>query len=307
MFAQKFDFDEYEKFFSDTYLIEKTFPVGKGMVLQNDAMIGQLAKKCIVNFMEIGGRYYFVAYLNSAGLLRSELGNQVLNVHKNANFSMIYAHDPYFGSTAISYRSLDDRSDSTEISKINGGGGHRNASGASIPFKVDNPQGRVIDAYRTYYMLENLYSVNKNGKIFLLLNTACTGKHNVRYLMQERFVNDEGLVKNKSRTDKNLPGFQEGLFCMRNRTNDQNLDEVYSGAITWHYDGFNDRYDLTAKFLPDVLNVDALKNFASPDLVSNSDPRTCFGFKDLKNCMYMISYPRSFADNFEVFANQFLK
>lgn len=308
MFAQKFDFDEYEKFFSDTYLIEKAFPIGTGMVLQNDATIEQLSKKCIVKFMEIGGRYYFVACLNSAGVLRSELGNQVLNLLKNANFSMIYAHDPYYGSTSISYRSLDNRSDSTEIAKINGGGGHRNASGAGIPFKVDNPSGRVIDDYRAYYMLENLYSANVNGKTVLLLNTACTGKHIVRYLMQERFVNEEGLAKNKTRTEKGLPGLQEGLFCMRNRIDNQKFDEVYYGAIAWYFDGFTGRYNVTAKFLPGVLNIETLKKFASPDPISivDPDPKDCFDFKDLKNDLYKISFPGSFAVNIEAFLSRLL-
>lgn len=306
MFAQKFDFDEYEKFFSDTYLIEKAFPIGTGMVLQNDATIEQLSKKCIVNFMEIGGRYYFVACLNSAGVLRSELGNQVLLVLKNANFSMIYAHDPYFGSTSISYRSLDNRSDSTEIARINGGGGHRNASGAGIPFKVDTPPGRVIDPYRAYYMLENLYSVSRNGKTFLLLNTACTGKHLVKYLMQERFVNEEGAIRNKSRIEKGLPGLQEGLFCMRNRTDDQKLDEVYSGAITWFYDGFTKRYNVTAKFLPGTLNVEALSQAAAADLESVADAQNRLEFKDLKNDLYKISFPESCAKDFEAFFNKFM-
>lgn len=258
LFSQKFDFNEYEKLFLDSYLIEQVFPIGSGMVQRNNDLIDKLTKATSVAFIEIKDRYYFIALNNSAGVLRSELGNNVLKVLKNANFSMIYYHDLFNGSTIISYRSLDDRTDSTEIAKINGGGGHRNASGAIVPYIVNNPPGRVIDPYRLYYILDNLYSItsnSRNNKKFIVLNNISANKYILQYLLQERYCNEDGLIKNKSRTDKGLVGFQEGLFCMRNRYNNQELDEVYSGAITWFYDGYEKRYNLTAKFLPDVFNV----------------------------------------------------
>lgn len=297
MYGQDFDFAEYEKFFSDQYLIETAFPTGAGMVLRDDSIIEQLAKKCIVNFMEINGRYYFVACLNSAGILRSELGNRVLLLLKNANFSMIYAHDQYSGSTSISYRSLGDRSDCTEIARLNGGGGHRNASGAGIPFKVESPPGRVIDPYRSYYVLDGLYTSTINGKTYLVLNTPSTGKHLVKYLMQERFVGKEGLVLNAPRTEKKLPGYQEGLFCMRNRCNDQSLDEVYSGAIAWSYDGLKKRYNVVAKFLPAVLNVESLTAVAKSTEAAGSD--SLVTFVDLKNNLYKMSFPLAMIDQFD--------
>lgn len=263
MFAQKFEFDEYDKFFGDKYLCEYAFPIGTGMVLQNDSYINQLVKKCIPKFVDIKGRYYFISCVNSAGLLRSELGNFILTVHKNANLSMVYAHDPYTNYTSISYRSLDDRSDTTEIAKINGGGGHRNASGAGIPHEVDSPSGRVIDACRAYFMLNKVYETNINGRPFLALNTACIGKHLIAYLMQERYINDEGKIKNKSRSDVNLPGYQEGLFVMRNRYDDSSYDKTYSGAFAWCFDGFNNTYKIVVKTLPNVFKADLITNIQS--------------------------------------------
>jgi oligoribonuclease NrnB/cAMP/cGMP phosphodiesterase (DHH superfamily) len=259
IYQKDFEYDAYEKYFDDCYLTETVFPIGSGMIIQNDMICSQLAKKCIPNFLEINGRYYFAACLNSMGILKSELGNHVLGIYKHANFSMIYAHEPFGANTTISYRSMNDRTDTTEIAKIQGGGGHRNASGAFAPHKIDNPPGRLLDSYRAYYMLDNVYTRDINERKFILLNTACTGKHLIQYLLQERYFNDEHLSKNKTRLDKNLPGFQEGLFCRRNNLNNPDLDEVYSGAIAWFYDGANKKYNMIAKFLPNVLNETTLK------------------------------------------------
>ncbi|VBB17803.1 DHH family phosphohydrolase [Yasminevirus sp. GU-2018] len=283
MFSRKFDYDEYEKFFDDTYLLEQAFPVGSGMVMQNDAYIEQLNKKSIPQLVELNGRYYFVSCLNTP-ILKSELGNYVLTVHKNANLSMMYSHDPYYGNTAISYRSMDDRSDSTEIAKINGGGGHRNASGAGIPFMVNSPPGRVVDQYRAYFMLDSVYETTISEKHFLALNTATTAKYMVAYLMQERFINDEGKVRNKPRTDAGLPGYQEGLCVMRNRYENPDYDRVYSGAYGWSFDGFTNTNKITLKTLPGVINAEKLANIQLDGSVK---------VDELKNNVYVITAPAS--------------
>jgi len=110
-------------------------------------------------------------------------------------------------------------------------------------------------------------------KKFIVLNTACTGKHIVRYLMQERFFADEHSIKNKSRIDLGLCGFQEGLFCMRNKTGSQTLDEVYQGGVGWYYDGMDRTYNLVIKFLPNVLNKDKLNTMT--ELTGKKNRNNC--------------------------------
>jgi uncharacterized protein len=289
MFSREFDFEEYEKFFNDTYLIEQAFPIGKGMVLQNNANLGELTKSCIPQFIQTPDkRYNFVACVNSAGLLRSDLGNFVLTKYKNANLSMVYSHNQYTGGTSISYRSLDDRSDTTEVAKLTGGGGHRNASGTSFAFKIDTPPpARVIDQYRAYFMLDELYEVDINGpcgkKKFLAINTSIAKRHLVKYLLQERYINDEGLIKNKQRTENNLPGYQEGMFCMRNRLNDPTYDCAYDGAYVWHYDGLTNMCKMTLKVRPNVF---------SPGVLEDMMKENCY-YKiiDMKDGLYEIEIP----------------
>lgn len=283
MFSRKFDFDEYEKFFDDKYLTDVVFPTASGMVLQNKTNLADLTKSCIPQFIQTSdGRYYFVACINSAGLLRSDLGNFVFTKYKNANLSMVYSHNQYVHSTSISYRSLDDRSDSTEIAKLNGGGGHRNASGASIPFMVTGPPGRLIDSYRAYFMLDDLYEVDVGNDTkslkFLALNSSSVKKHLAKYLMQDRFINKDGEIKNKVRSLNSLPNFQEGMFCMRQRLENPTYDCVYTGAYVWHYDGHNDTYKTTVKVLP--------KTFY-PTKIDELSESVC-KIVDLKNDLYEI-------------------
>lgn len=293
MYSRPFDFDEYEKFFSDTYLIEEAFPKGAGIVIQNDVCITELTKACVPRFIQIpNGRYYFVACVNSAGLLRNDLGNFVIEKYKNINMSMIYAHNHFYNSTNISYRSLDDRSDSTEISKLSNGGGHRNASGASVPFIVDNPPGRVIDSHRAYYMLNDLYEINITSDVeeetchtFIVMNSSTLSKHLVKYLMQERFINEDGIVKNKTRTSLQLPGYQEGMFCMRNRYNNPTYDNVYTGAYIWHFDGHDKVYKIIVKLgaNPSVFNPVSMDTFKMID--------TNIKIIDMKDGLYKIIIP----------------
>lgn len=281
IYTREYEFDEYDKFFDDKYLLETVFPIGTELLTQNNIMIQKLANTCVMHFMEINNRYYFVASINTGTPLRSELGNYVLNMFKNANFSMIYDHPD---STSTSYRSLDTRTDSTEIAKLNGGGGHRNASGATL----NTLPGTVIDSHESYTMLDDIYSITQNDKTFLLINAQETpSKYLVTYLMQERFINNDGIIKNKSRTDCGLPGFQEGLFCMRNKTENPHLDILYSGAIMWFHDRHSEQYIIMGKFLPGVLKVDSILE-------------QCNEFIDFTQNVYKISMPsmETFFDKF---------
>lgn len=290
MFSVEFDFDAYERFFDDQYLIEQAFPIGTGMVLQNKAYLKDLTKSCIPRFVQTPDkRYYFIACIDSAGILRSDLGNFVLSEYPNANLSMVYSHNQYNNSTSVSYRSLDDRTDSTEIAKLNGGGGHRNASGASIAFKVDNPPGRLIDPYRAYFMLDDLYEEYVNEYYFLALNASTTKKHLVKYLMQQRFINKDGEFKNRPRTsltqeklwfNSNTP-YQEGLYCMKTKRKDPQYDCAYTGAYAWHYDGHIGCYKTIIKLAPNT-------SFISKNILEIGDDNSNVKIKDLGDNLFEI-------------------
>jgi oligoribonuclease NrnB/cAMP/cGMP phosphodiesterase (DHH superfamily) len=314
MQIQPFSFDAYDKFFDEKYLSETVFPYGAGIVMRDDANIAQLSKKAIPVFMMIGGRYYFIACLNSA-ILKSELGNHVLSVLPNVNFSMIYSHDQFTGTTNISYRSLDDKTSVSEVAETHGGGGHRNASGAGVSYLVNHPPGRLVDSYRLYYTLNGVYTIDIGDKKFLAFNSSIAKRHMACYLMQERFFGKEvmirenydksliALTKNGPRVLKNLPGYQEGLFLMRNKLGDQTLDEIYSGAIVWAYDGSTKKYQAAAKFLDNVIIADQLVKLAEPPTIPPIDPNnqvlgnnpmeSLLTYESLSDMMYNFTFDSS--------------
>lgn len=75
------------------------------------------------------GDYYFPA-VNAPHFLASDLGNRLLDQYPTAPFSGVY-RDEKDGTRSWSFRSRDDRVNVQELASSLGGGGHRNASGAS--------------------------------------------------------------------------------------------------------------------------------------------------------------------------------
>lgn len=243
-----YEFNEYDKLFDEDYLQKTVMPLGTGMVMINEKNIETISNKSMVYLIQIHRRFYFVACVNSAGILVSEIGNKVLNKHPNANFSIVYTQNDYNNSTRMSLRSSDEKTDTSVIAKIYEGGGHRNASGCMIYQLIKHP-GKCVDSYHSYRMLDNLYVMESGKTKMIVLNTPTHATELSAYLMQERYVGDE-KNRNKLRYDNNLPGYQEAMFCMRNKTSNQTLDEHYDGSIVWHFDG--EKNIAVCKFLRNI-------------------------------------------------------
>jgi oligoribonuclease NrnB/cAMP/cGMP phosphodiesterase (DHH superfamily) len=269
MFLQDFEYESYSKLFDDDYVKKTVIPIGVGAVIQNTAHIESIVKKTTVSFIEIKGRYYMVSNVNCANILKSELGNHCMTKFLNSNFSVCYTQNSRYGTTTISIRSLDDRTDCSFIAQHFGGGGHRNASGMSVSGLVTMIPGNCIDEYRAYDMLNSVY-VNHTGNgtetgNALILNTPVMKSEFAKYLMQERYYGDRDSVKNKPRYDKGSAGYQEGLFVMRNNMKNQDLDKIYDAAICWNYDGGSNRYNISICARNDIID----KVIKSLDLISN--------------------------------------
>jgi oligoribonuclease NrnB/cAMP/cGMP phosphodiesterase (DHH superfamily) len=249
MFLQPFEYESYVQLFDNEYVEKYAIPLGVGAVKQNQAHIDAILKKTQVSFMEMRGRYYMVPNVNCAGILRSELGNQAMMKFVHANFAMCYTQNLKYGSTSISLRSLDDRTDASYIAGQFRGGGHHNASGMGTNTLVTHMPGRVIDEYRAYDVLDYVYSREFNGKHVLMLNTPMMKTALAKYLLQERYVGTRDSGKNQDRYDLSLPGYQEGMFVMRNNLDQTNLDQVYSCSALWNYDGVKNRYYVTLSIL----------------------------------------------------------
>lgn len=264
-----YEYKEYENFFDESYLTNTVFIQGLGMVIKDNQYINQLSKQAIPYFVEISGRYYFIACLSSS-ILRSDIGSNLLSYYKNINFSMIYSNNISRNYTTISYRSNNDKTDVSLIAKINNGGGHRNASGIGISGIITKPLGNVLDNGKYYRQLDNIYTfTTKYGK-FIMINTQSLHKQITKYFIQKRHI-DKKFIQ------------QEGLYCMRNKTDNNMLNEFYIGSVAWYYDGYSRLYTITISLLSDYCKqiVKNVNNYNSKTYVN-----TYIDYKDKNNNTY---------------------
>jgi len=70
----------------------------------------------------------FTVYMMNSVLWQSELGN-VLAKKEEADFGLVWFYNADKKEYVVSLRSLDEKADVSQIAKVFGGGGHRNASG----------------------------------------------------------------------------------------------------------------------------------------------------------------------------------
>lgn len=215
--TMKYDYNEYITLFTNSFLMNTVIPLGKGMVAINNVYIKQISQKAIISFFEIGDKYYFASFINSP-ILKNEIGNNLLSYHKNNNFSVVFTNNFIENITIFSLRSDNNKTDTTEISKLYGGGGHRNASGLVINKITNNFSSNILDNNVSYYELENIEVIIIKEKKYITLKIKNSKNINelLKYLIQKRYSYNEE---------------QEGLYCMRNKKNNQLLQEYYEGSI----------------------------------------------------------------------------
>ena len=295
MFLREFKYEEYAKLFDDDFVQNTAIPIGGGAVLQNQAHIDNILGRTKVSFMEVKGNYYFVANVNCAGILRSELGNQALKKFGHANFAFCYTQNLKYGGTSGSLRSMDDRTDVSHVASYFGGGGHRNASGMGTSTLITHMPGRVIDEYRAYDLLSYVYAQKVGDLRYLHLNTPSMKTAFAKYLMQERFAGYRDSKKNIERHNQNLPGYQEGMFVIQQNAKTtegggtaEDLNTVYHGAICWNYDGSETRFHLT--FAPLSTHVGQVRKFmdlAVESFKADDDSPSHFEYTENKGVFYV--------------------
>lgn len=245
MFSLPFTFEAYEKLFDNDYINDEVIPQGIGMVKQNNNIISRSLKYAAPKFIQIGNKYYYVAHLN-ASELKSELGNKVFNEYPNINFSVIYSHNDYSNSTTYSLRSIDTATDVSEIAKLFGGGGHRNSSGTGVNYVTNNLPSTVIDNYRSYFLLDNIYGkklvIGNDTYNIVYLNSSHYKHQLAKYLLQTRYTI---LVGQNIQECVSIMKNRKGIHIKNNHENKGNnlpstLEcETYDISAIWSYDGFN--------------------------------------------------------------------
>lgn len=226
MFSLPMTIEDYSKLLDDDFIENIVFTQGAGMVKQNLSNIEMSLKHVSIKLMEINNNYYMVGYLNST-ILKSELGNKLFDKYPYCDFSAIYSIDDISNSTIFSLRSTNDRTDVSEICKLYGGGGHRNAAGLKCNYLTNIIPGNMIDNYIAYEIIQNIYTenikINDEDYRAIILNSS-----------QNKYVLGKYLLQIKNKEQK----IQNCTFILRNKNNnEENYDSDIS--VIWNLQNKN--------------------------------------------------------------------
>jgi uncharacterized protein len=160
------NFEEYKKYLDNTVLLDVINNTGLKYQELNKFYINECCMYAVPKFTKINKRFYFVVYVNGT-LLKSDIGNKLMNMYPFADFSAVYTINDKTNTTSFSLRSLNNRTNVAQIAKLYGGGGHRNASGLCINKITNILDGVVYDnSGKLYESLNNIYTdtilFNKN-------------------------------------------------------------------------------------------------------------------------------------------------
>lgn len=274
MFALPFTFDAYERLLDDEYINKEVFSQGIGMVKQNNNIISKSVKFAAPKFVQIKEKYYFVAHLNTTEL-KSEIGHKAFVEHPNINFSVMYSHNDYHDSTSFSLRSLDTATDVSEIAKLFGGGGHRNASGANCNYVINTLPVTIIDNHKSYFLLNNIYEISSTNEGNILntiyLNSSHFKHQLVKYLLQVRYTTTDGLE------------VQECSSIINNRNTGNKLEyKKYDVSVVWNYDGCNDCTWFTVSYIDPLLKNVLIQKFKDYDNFDVHDDVLVFSQKFMR-------------------------
>ncbi len=155
--------------------------------------IKQAIPHASVKFQNINGSYLFIVYLNTT-VLKSDIGNSLINddYYKYADFACVYSINDKQNSTSFSLRSGDRNYPCCEVAKIIGGGGHRNASGASLGTVTNCLPFTVLDNGHLYNSLKTVYQDSitvKDNNLNIVYATADYRRYEMaKFLLQTKYI-----------------------------------------------------------------------------------------------------------------------
>ena len=119
----------------DPLALQEAIQKGNVLIQYQQSIMEQLLGHVGIKFVSFRGRHYLIGILNSP-ILKSDLGNAILKRNPWLDFSVVYSSDEVGEKSWISLRSEREKEDVSVIAKALGGGGHRNASGITLPKSV---------------------------------------------------------------------------------------------------------------------------------------------------------------------------
>jgi uncharacterized protein len=201
------------------------------------SQIEALGESASIKFCRLrNGQHYFVVYINSSSFI-SDLGNYLINKYPLADFSAIFTIYES-GTTKFSLRSTDTNADCSEIAKLYGGGGHRNASGCSSDVIGNVLPGRVYDDSTLFQRLNTIYAEERDGHNIVYIYTPQHKYAMCSYLLQTKYNNIQNadLILSQRITSKR-----------------------YTVAIAYDYDALEDKTYFLMVTHRDIKNQDPVR------------------------------------------------
>jgi hypothetical protein len=258
-------FDEWKVFLDDDLFLETIRIEGPPMIKFRNAQIKYIIKHASIKFIEISSKYYFAAHLNTS-LFKSEIGNQLLSLHPNVNFSVVYSFDDKDGGTYLSMRSAFDRTDVSALAKMSGGGGHYCAAATQINSTVTTIPCKIIDSDSLYHKLNNVYfntlELDKNTYNIIYMNAEQHKYALAKYLLQDRNktmqegwnINQNRVIISNDANNTDEPTKSVETTKEKEVLQPAEIKRLHISAI-WHYDGSTDKTIYTLGLDP-TLNAE---------------------------------------------------
>ncbi len=186
-----FDALQDEKFLREAIL------KGESYLEYENSLIEKASKRAVIKLVQFKNTnrkiYSLVAHAEAAEF-KSELGNKLVRDYPATDFSVVMQYNPYSNLTFCSLRSSETGVDVSEISKdFLGGGGHRNASGATIKNAVTCISHKSYDVPNIYKVLleAKFHSVNYQDRNFCICCVVAPSMQTQHplgmYLLQKRY------------------------------------------------------------------------------------------------------------------------
>jgi len=185
LFTQKYDFELYRSLLDQTKL---AWAIAKGESYSelNNYYLHQLADHAVVKFMRVGDKYYFVTHCECGlAMLRSDLGNYLIEKYPQADFTVTY-HVKTHGNTTFSLRSDDQHVDVSQVAVALQGGGHRNAAGVSVNAATNHLPGFVLDNGGLHHLMDLIYFDVYHDYNVVYLMSSLQKRALGKYLLQIR-------------------------------------------------------------------------------------------------------------------------
>lgn len=248
-FTRPLEFEEFNKYLNDQYLLEMIQTKGVSYGELNNFYTCDAMAHVVPKFCKIKDKYYIIGYVNSS-ILKSDIGNKIFDKFPLIDFSAVYSISDSSDKTLFSLRSTEYHVDVSEIAFGMGGGGHRNASGVRVDYVTNHLPGQVYDNGQIYKLMDKIYfdniTIHNQSYRIAYLNTNNLKYELCSYLSQFRYFD--------KLFNRNMTEIENILRIKQNEELDIINSDVVNVVAVWDYNPITN----TTNYLLSFINEEDL-------------------------------------------------